>query len=281
MVSRKPPWLRKKVDFSSIRAMEAVTGRFGLHTICESALCPNQSECFARGTATFLILGDRCTRNCRFCNVAHGRPEPLDRDEPLRVARAVMHLGLRYAVVTSVTRDDLEDGGAEQFARTIRAIKGLDMGVRVEVLVPDFLDAIDRVVEAGPEVINHNLETVPRLYPEVRPGADYRRSLGLLEKVKETGKGIRTKSGLMLGLGEEEEEILHVMKDLRRAGCDMLTLGQYLSPSRAHLPVREYVPPERFEWFGEVAKEMGFLFVASGPFVRSSYFAEAWLEKQG
>ena len=280
MTAKKPPWLKKKIDFCSLKAMETITKRLCLHTICESAMCPNQSECFGRGTATFLIMGDRCTRHCRFCNVTHGRPAPLDVEEPVRVAQAVKHLGLRYAVITSVTRDDLEDGGATHFARTIRAVKALNAGVKVEVLVPDFVDSIDRVLEAEPEVVNHNLETVPRLYKQVRPGADYQRSLDLLEKAKGKGKSIHTKSGIMLGLGESEEELVRVMGDLRGVGCEMLTLGQYLSPSRAHLPVHEYVHPEKFRDHKEMAEQMGFLSVASGPFVRSSYFAEAWTQNE-
>jgi lipoic acid synthetase len=281
MVQRKPPWLKKKIDFASLKGMEGLTKGLHLHTICESALCPNQSECFGRGTATFLIMGPRCTRSCTFCNVTSGPPEPLDQEEPDRVAEAVRGLGLRYAVVTSVTRDDLEDGGAEHFARTVRAIKRLSPGVKVEVLVPDFLHTIDRVLDAGPEVFNHNLETVPRLYSQVRPGADYQRSLQLLREAKLHRPLSYTKSGLMLGLGETEDEILRVMEDLRGVACDMLTLGQYLAPSKAHFPVYEYVPPERFEALKEKAEDMGFLFVASGPFVRSSYFAEAWLQKHG
>ena len=280
MPAPKPPWLKKKIDFASLRAMAAMTHDLRLHTICESAMCPNQSECYGRGTATFLIMGNRCTRNCRFCNVTHGQPEHIDREEPRRVAQAIAYLGLRYAVITSVTRDDLEDGGAEHFARTIHAIRALNPGVKVEVLVPDFFHAIDRVGDAAPEVINHNLETVPRLYEQVRPGAHYQRSLGLLEKVKRVGRNIRTKSGLMLGLGESREEVLAVMKDLRAVGCDMLTLGQYLAPSKRHIPVRTYVHPDSFGAYKRTAEGMGFSFVASGPFVRSSYLAEAWLQDQ-
>jgi len=280
MVAPKPPWLKKKIDFAGLRAMAEMTHDLRLHTICESAMCPNQSECFGRGTATFLIMGDRCTRNCRFCNVAHGQPEPIDMEEPSRVAQAIEQLGLRYAVITSVTRDDLEDGGAEHFARTIHAIRALNPGVKVEVLVPDFVHAIDRVIEAAPEVINHNVETVPRLYDRVRPGADYQRSMRLLEKVKTAGGTIRTKSGLMLGLGESREEVLAVMGDLREVGCDMLTLGQYLAPSKKHLPVQVYIHPGSFRAYKTAAENMGFSFVASGPFVRSSYHAEAWIEDQ-
>jgi lipoic acid synthetase len=278
MISKKPAWLRKKIDFASLQAMETLIRGLGLHTICETAKCPNQSECFGRGTATFLIMGARCTRHCTFCNVSYGQPEPIDGTEPIRVAEAVKRLGLRYAVITSVTRDDLEDGGGEHFARTIRDVKGVNPGVVVEVLVPDFVHAIDRVLAAGPEVVNHNLETVPRLYRQVRPDADYQRSLDLLERAKGGKKGVFTKSGLMLGLGEREDELISVMEDLRHVGCDMLTLGQYLAPSREHFPVQEYIPPERFETYGQMAKEMGFLSVASGPFVRSSYFAEAWIQ---
>jgi lipoic acid synthetase len=277
MVSKKPPWLKKRMDFAGLRAMAAMTAELNLHTICESAMCPNQTECFGRGTATFLIMGARCTRRCTFCKVTHGQPEPLDAEEPIRVAEAVKRLRLRYAVITSVTRDDLEDGGAKHFARTIQAIKTLNPGVRIEVLVPDFIEAIDRVIEAGPEVVNHNLETIPRLYGQVRPGADYKRSLDLLERAKQGGRRVHTKSGLMLGLGESEEELVRVMGDLRRVGCDMLTLGQYLAPSKTHFPVHEYVHPEKFKSYKAMAENMGFLFVASGPFVRSSYFAEAWL----
>jgi lipoic acid synthetase len=278
MISKKPAWLKKKIDFASLQAMETLTRGLGLHTICETAKCPNQSECFGRGTATFLIMGARCTRHCTFCNVSYGRPEPIDGTEPIRVAEAVKRLGLRYAVITSVTRDDLEDGGGKHFARTIRDVKKMNPGVVVEVLVPDFVHAIDRVLAAGPEVINHNLETVPRLYREVRPGADYQRSLDLLERAKGGEKGVFTKSGLMLGLGEREDELISVMEDLRHVGCDMLTLGQYLAPSKEHFPVQEYIPPERFETYGQMAKEIGFFSVASGPFVRSSYFAEAWIK---
>jgi lipoic acid synthetase len=280
MVPRKPPWLRKKIDFASLKAMEAITTGLDLHTICESAACPNQSECYGRGTATFLVMGAVCTRHCTFCNVPPGNPAPLDPDEPIRVAEAVKRLGLRYAVITSVTRDDLEDGGAAHFARTIRVVRALSPRVKVEVLVPDFVDAIDRVIEARPDVVNHNLETVPRLYKDVRPGADYHRSLDLLDKARRMRGEGRTKSGLMVGIGEREQEIVRVMEDLRRVGCDMLTLGQYLAPSKAHFPVQEYVHPEKFDAYRKVAENLGFFFVASGPFVRSSYFAESWLQQQ-
>ncbi len=251
----------------------------GLHTVCEEALCPNQGECFSRGTATFLILGDRCTRDCRFCSVAHGPEGPPDPGEPLRVAEAVREMGLRYVVITSVTRDDLEDGGADLFARTIEEIRRGGAGTLVEVLIPDFQGdgrALARVLEARPDVLNHNLETVPRLYPSVRPGALYRRSLELLERAGKWHPAIRTKSGLMLGLGESREEIEGTLRNLRAAGCSLLTLGQYLQPSRKHLPVHRFVPPEEFESWRETALHLGFSEVASGPFVRSSYRAEAF-----
>ncbi len=278
MTMKKPLWLKKKIDFASLRAMEAFTKELRLHTICERARCPNQSDCFGRGTATFLILGDRCTRNCGFCNVTHAEPAPLDPKEPMRVAEAVKQLGLRYVVITSVTRDDLDDGGAAHFARTIGAVRALSRGIKVEVLVPDLVHALDLVTEARPDVINHNLETVPRLYKRVRQGANYQRSLELLKRVKDSEREIYTKSGLMLGIGETEREVVGVMDDLRQVDCDMLTLGQYLAPSKAHLPVQTYVHPEKFKRFREIGERKGFLFVASGPFVRSSYAAEAWLE---
>jgi lipoic acid synthetase len=247
-----------------------------LHTVCQEAKCPNVWECFSRHTATFLILGPRCTRNCRFCNVQHGPGGPPDPEEPRRVAEAARAMNLRYVVVTSVTRDDLPDGGSAHFAETIRAIRKSIPGALVEVLVPDFqgsADSIRTVVEARPDVLNHNVETVPRLYPEVRPQAVYERSLDLLRRVREIAPGIPTKSGLMLGLGEKDEEVLGTLRDLRAADCAILTLGQYLQPSKEHLPVARFVPPEEFEKLRGLALEMGFAEVASGPFVRSSYHA--------
>ncbi len=274
---RKPRWLVKRLPQGPgmMRTSELLRAK-RLHTVCQEALCPNQGECFSAGTATFLILGDRCTRGCRFCAVAKGDPLPPDPGEPMRVAQAIQAMELRFAVVTSVTRDDLPDGGADHFARTVQAIRDLCPGTGVEILVPDFNGdprSIEIIAAASPDVLNHNLETVPRLYHQVRPGADYRRSLELLAVIKRLAPGIRTKSGLMLGLGEVPEEVRAVMKDLRGVSCDGLTLGQYLAPSRKHLPVDRYVPPEEFQVLRGVALEMGFEGVVSGPFVRSSYRA--------
>ena len=259
--------------------MNRMTGRlenWGLSTVCQSAECPNQGECFKRGTATFMILGDICTRNCRFCAVTKGAPGAVDPLEPRRVARAVQELGITHAVVTSVTRDDLEDGGAEQFHLTIERIKALEQQVAVEVLVPDFngsVSALDKVIKARPRVFNHNLETVSGLYPKVRPKAGYQRSLRILEYAARCG--LAAKSGLMLGLGEEKAEVETALRDLRRAGCSYLTLGQYLAPSSGHYPVARFVTPAEFEEWAVIARSMGFKGVASGPLVRSSYRAEA------
>jgi lipoic acid synthetase len=264
---------------ATYRKIPGLLRKGGLHTVCEEALCPNQGECFSRGTATFLILGDRCTRNCRFCSVAHGPSGPPDPEEPVRVAEAVQEMGLRYVVITSVTRDDLGDGGAGLFAQTIEEIRRRAPGTLVELLIPDFLgdaDALHTVLEAHPDVLNHNLETVPRLYPSVRPGAVYRRSQELLERAKRFEPTIPTKSGLMLGLGESPEEIDQTLRDLRRMGCDILTLGQYLQPSGKHLPVHRFVHPGEFEEWRKIGLELGFAEVASGPLVRSSYRAEAF-----
>jgi lipoic acid synthetase len=262
-----------------VRRVRELLARLELHTVCQSAHCPNACECFARGTATFLILGEACTRDCRFCAVEHGAPGPPDRGEPRRVAEAARRLGLRHMVVTSVTRDDLPDGGSGQFAATIAAIR-VASDATIEVLTPDFQgrwECLDRVVEAGPDVFNHNVETVPRLYPRVRPQARYARSLELLRRVAERDGGILTKSGLMVGLGECYDEVIGVMGDLREVGCEALTLGQYLQPSREHLPVEEFITPETFGAYRKEAEAMGFLAVAAGPFVRSSYQAEALL----
>jgi lipoic acid synthetase len=273
----KPSWLRRKLpsgpEYEKIRAM---IGKGQLHTVCQEANCPNQFECFSARTATFLILGATCTRNCRFCNIDGGQPGPLDPDEPRRVAEAAAGMGLRYVVVTSVTRDDLEDGGAGHFAATIRALRAKIHGVRVEVLIPDFQgdrSALATVLEAGPDVLNHNMETVRRLYPEVRPQADYHRSLELLARVGEMAPAIPAKSGIMLGLGETEEEVRRIIADVYRTGCRMLTIGQYLQPTPEHLPVVEFVPPEEFERWRRLALDIGFEKVAAGPFVRSSYHA--------
>lgn len=275
----KPPWLTRRLptapEYEEVRTLIR-KGR--LHTVCEEARCPNQFECFSHRTATFLILGSRCTRNCRFCSVAHGPEGPPDPDEPVRVAEAAARMGLRYVVVTSVTRDDLPDGGAGHFAETIREIRRRIPAARVEVLIPDFQgdpDALRTVLEARPDVLNHNIETVPRLYPRVRPEAVYERSLALLDRAAGMAPDIPTKSGLMLGLGETDAEVRETLGDLRRVQCRWITIGQYLQPSGGHLPVERYVPPEEFEAWRRTALAMGFTGAASGPFVRSSYHAEA------
>ncbi len=277
---RHPPWLvLPATDLEASDRMEKRLARLHLATVCQSAHCPNQGECFQQGTATFMILGTRCTRRCRFCAVDKGAPDVPDDGEPKRVAMAVQQLGLRHAVVTSVTRDDLPDGGAGQFARTIQQIRKQCPDVTVEVLVPDFSGAIpslDAVCAARPDVFNHNIETVPRLYARIRPIAKYRRSLGVLSYA--AGKGFMVKSGLMLGLGETKSEIKKTLVDLKYAGCRSLTLGQYLAPSKDHVAVTRYVPPEEFEMWAETARGMGFTSVASGPLVRSSYRAGQMME---
>ena len=274
---RKPPWLKRRLPTdSSFQEVRGLIEKGGLHTVCQEAKCPNIWECYAHQTATFLIMGSRCTRNCRFCSVAPGPPEPLDPQEPARVAEAAARMGLRYAVVTSVTRDDLPDGGAAHFAATIRELRRLIPGTRVEVLIPDFQgdgSALLTVLAARPDVLNHNIESVPRLYPKVRPQADYLRSLALLKRAREFDSGIATKSGMMLGLGEETPEVRRTLQDLRAADCRILTLGQYLQPTPEHLPVVRYVTPAEFEDWRTSALQMGFAEVASGPFVRSSYHA--------
>jgi lipoic acid synthetase len=277
MSGRLPVWFKKKIpDPAVLSNMGKLLGRLRLHTICESALCPNLGDCFARRTATFLIMGDICTRNCTFCAVKKGSPYPLDEDEPEHLAEAVETLGLKYVVITSVTRDDLPDGGASHFVRTINLLRERDGGLTVEVLIPDFsgsLSALRAVVDARPDVLNHNLETVPRLYPEVRPMADFQRSLGLLERVKELDSAIVTKSGLMVGLGETRDELLETMENLRKIDCDLLTIGQYLQPSPHHHPVVRYIPPQEFAEYESLGKSMGFRGVASAPLVRSSFNA--------
>jgi lipoyl synthase len=275
--TRKPDWLKRRLPtggtFDQVRAL-IEAGK--LHTVCQEAKCPNIWECYSHRTATFLIMGERCTRNCRFCSVSPGLPEPLDPDEPGRVAEAVERMGLKYVVVTSVTRDDLPDGGAAHFGATIGAIRQRVPEAEIEVLIPDFQGdpaALATVLDARPNVLNHNIETVPRLYPTVRPQADYRRSLELLRRSQEMAPSIPTKSGLMLGLGEAPQELRQTLFDLHAAGCRILTLGQYLQPTPEHLPVEAYVPPDDFENWRRAALEMGFSEVASAPFVRSSYHA--------
>src|SRR6266850_840275 len=276
---RIPEWLRLKLPTSNTFGQTRnLLEDLRLHTVCESAKCPNHWECWSKGTATFMIAGDRCTRACGFCAVTTAKPFPLEPDEPDRVAEATRRMGLKHVVITAVARDDLPDGGADHFRLTIEAVRVLNPGTVIEVLVPDFLEreeAIERVLSARPEVFNHNLETVRRLTPHVRSRATYDRSLNVLRKVKErSGNSIYTKSGLMLGLGETEDELIGALTDLRRANCDILTLGQYLQPTLKHLPVAEFIPPAKFEQLGQRARKMGFVHVASGPMVRSSYHAD-------
>jgi len=269
---------KKRINLAQVTELKNLLRQAGLHTVCEGARCPNIGECFEKKIATFLIAGDTCTRKCRFCAVGKGKPQPLDNDEPRRVAATIKQLGLKYAVITSVTRDDLPDGGAGHFAETVKQIRETAPGVTVEILVPDFGGdevSSQHAIASKPDVFSHNLETVPRLYTAARSGADYRRSLALLELAKKELPLV--KSGLMLGLGETEEEVLAVMKDLRSINCDILTLGQYLAPSLKHYPVQEHLPLERFARYEQLAKEMGFKFCASGPYVRSSYQADAAL----
>lgn len=272
---RLPSWLKRPMPQPGMVYTSNVIADLRLETVCESAKCPNRTECWSRQTATFMILGNVCTRPCGFCSVPKGKTEILQADEPDRVAEAAERLGLRYVVITSVTRDDLADGGAEHFYRCVLKVRERT-GAQVEVLTPDFLgnrSAISRVIESRPDVFNHNTETVPRLYHRVRRNAEYQRTLDLLKQVKDESPDMPTKSGLMLGLGETLDELLEVCSDLRAVGCDMLTLGQYLQPTPDHLPVERYLPPEEFDEIGRLAKRLGFGMVASGPFVRSSYHA--------
>ena len=279
---RLPAWLKREVPKGNANHFTAgLLDELRLETVCDNAKCPNRMECYSQKTATFMILGNVCTRPCGFCAVSRGKPEALEADEPTRVAEASKRLGLRHVVITSVTRDDLADGGAEHYYQCIVAVRE-KTGATVEVLTPDFVQqrfALDRVIEAKPDVFNHNMETVPRLYRRVRgPKSDYGWTLGLLKRVKELNASIKTKSGLMLGLGETREELLECLADLRQADCDFLTLGQYLQPGPKYLPVVRYVPPEEFDELGEIARKMGFQNVASGPFVRSSYHAREMAE---
>jgi lipoic acid synthetase len=279
-VLKKPDWIRVKAGSPSTRFYEIkqVLREQKLHTVCEEASCPNIGECFGKGTATFMIMGDKCTRRCPFCDVGHGRPDPLDMDEPEKLARTIAALKLKYVVITSVDRDDLRDGGAGHFVDCIRKTREYSPDTRIEVLVPDFRGRDDRALsilrEAPPDVMNHNLETTARLYKEARPGSDYQFSLNLLKKFKEQVPGVPTKSGVMVGLGETDEEILQVMRDMRAHAIDMLTIGQYLAPSGHHLPVRRYVHPDTFKMFEREAATMGFTHAAVGAMVRSSYHAD-------
>ena len=276
---RKPDWIRIKLPTSpAVDQLKTMLRKNRLYTVCEEASCPNLSECFSHGTATFMIMGDKCTRRCTFCDVGHGRPDPLDPDEPGNLAKTVQQMGLRYVVITSVDRDDLRDGGAAHFTACLQALRLACPTLSIEVLVPDFRGrmelALDAIAMGLPDVFNHNIETVPRLYKQARPGSDYDWSLKLLSEFKNRFPGIPTKSGLMLGLGETLEEVKETMRDLRKHHVDMITLGQYLAPSRHHFPVARYVTPEEFKELGVLAKQMGFTRVASGPLVRSSYHAD-------
>jgi lipoic acid synthetase len=283
----KPAWIRVRAPGPGTRFYEIkrLLREQRLHTVCEEASCPNIGECFGKGTATFMILGDLCTRRCPFCDVAHGRPLPPDADEPLHLAQTVARLRLTYVVVTSVDRDDLRDGGAQHFADCIRAIREHSPATRIEILVPDFRGRLERALErlaaAPPDVMNHNLETVPRLYRQARPGADYRHSLALLQAFKAEHPSIPTKSGLMVGLGETDDEILQVMRDLRDHDVDMLTVGQYLQPSPHHLPVARYPHPDAFAMYEREARALGFSHAAVGPMVRSSYHADQQAHQAG
>ncbi len=279
-VLKKPDWIRAKPPLISSRFYEIkrILREQKLHTVCEEASCPNIGECFGKGTATFMIMGDKCTRRCPFCDVGHGRPDPLDAEEPVNLARTIAALNLNYVVITSVDRDDLRDGGAGHFVDCIRKTRELSPATRIEVLVPDFRGRVERALEileaAPPDVMNHNLETVPRLYREARPGSDYQHSLRLLSEFKQRVPGVPTKSGLMVGLGETDEEIIELMRDMRTHDIDRITIGQYLAPSSHHLPVRRYVEPATFKRFEMLAYELGFEHAAVGAMVRSSYHAD-------
>ena len=277
MINQKPEWLKIKVRNGAEKDyVEDLLQKLSLHTVCEQASCPNLLECFGKKTATFMLLGKNCTRNCTFCNVDGGQPTPADETEPERVAQAVGKLGLKHVVITSVTRDDLSDGGSMQFAKTITAVRNAHPSVAIEVLIPDFNGdplSLKNVIDAKPDILNHNIETVPRLYPEVRPMAVYNRSLELLKRVKEIDEAIKTKSGIMVGFSETENEVIDVLKDLRKSDCDFLTNGQYLDTSKKNHKVMEYVTPEQFERYKSIALELGFKYVASSPLVRSSYNA--------
>ena len=279
---RHPDWLKVKIGGGeSFVKMKSLLREAKLHTICEEAKCPNIAECFGSGTAVFLILGDICTRNCKYCYVKHGKPLKLNLDEPKDVAESVKELGLKYVVITSVTRDDLEDGGADIFYKTIKEIKKLNLNVFVEVLIPDFngnISSLKKVIDAKPDVINHNIEVVENLFADIRPQGNYETSLKILKEIKNINKDIKTKSGFMLGLGESKEQILKTMKDLRNSDVDFLTIGQYLQPSKNHIKINKYYSPNEFDQFKKYALDMGFKHVESGPLVRSSYHAEKTID---
>ena len=281
-MNNRPDWLTIRVKNTEERArVEALLEQLSLHTVCEEAACPNLLECFGRRTATFMILGSNCTRNCRFCNVTNASPTPVDEDEPEHLSKAVEKLGLKHVVITSVTRDDLKDGGSTHFANVIRAVQKRTPKVVIEVLIPDFqgdLDSLQTVIDAHPHIINHNIETIKRLYPTVRPQAVYERSLELLDRVSKIDSSIFTKSGIMVGLSETTEEVLQVLRDLRSVNCELLTIGQYLPPSKNHIKLFEYITPETFDYYKVEAQKLGFRFVASAPLVRSSYHADEALK---
>ena len=284
---KKPDWIRVKTAPAGSRFydIKRILREHNLHTVCEEASCPNIGECFGKGTATFMIMGDKCTRRCPFCDVGHGRPDPLDQDEPINLAKTIAAMKLNYVVITSVDRDDLRDGGAAHFVQCIEQVRSLSPATKIEVLVPDFRGRLERALGifdlAPPDVMNHNLETVPRLYKQARPGSDYAHSLKLLKDFKDRCPGVPTKSGLMVGLGETDEEILEVMRDMRAHDVDMLTIGQYLQPSAHHLPVLRYVHPDTFAMFEREAYAMGFTHAAVGAMVRSSYHADEQAHKAG
>lgn len=279
---RKPQWLNKKVFFTQSKDVQQALKNIGIHTVCQEAMCPNISECFAKKQATFMLLGDICTRACTFCNVRQGKPQNLHKEEAKKIAKAVQALDLKHVVITSVTRDDIKDGGASVFIECVRNIKALNPDITIELLIPDLKgdkEALKRLAHCGAEIIGHNIETIPRLY-HIRKGADYKRSLEVLEYVKKCNPKIKTKSSLMLGLGESSEELKQSLQDLLHVECTLLTLGQYLAPSRVHEPVREYIEPEKFEEYGKMALNMGFEFVKSSPYTRSSYMSHEYFENR-
>lgn len=279
---RKPEWLLKKVFFAKQKDVEVALKDIGIHTVCQEAMCPNMSECFSKKLATFMILGSTCTRACSYCNVDTGMPSGIDEKEPQKVADAVVSLGLKHVVITSVTRDDLKDGGAQQFIKCVKAIKDMDKSITVELLIPDLQydeKSLYEVANCGAEVVGHNMETVPRLY-SVRKGANYQKSLGVLKSLKTANPKLKTKSAFMLGLGESKEELQASLQDLLDVKCTLLTMGQYLAPSKAHVEVAEYINPKKFEEYGQMALDMGFEFVKSSPYTRSSYMAHEYFEEK-
>jgi lipoic acid synthetase len=282
MITRKPEWLHKKIFFSQKKEVEQSLRHIGIHTVCQEAMCPNISECFAKKQATFMLLGDTCTRACTFCNVKRGQTSAIDKQEALKVTQAVSALGLKHVVITSVTRDDLKDGGAHVFVECVQRIKALNPNITIELLIPDLKlnkEALKQIAFSGAEIIGHNIETIPRLY-HIRKGADYKRSLEVLKFIKQTNPKVKTKSALMLGLGEKEEELKQSLHDLLHVECTLLTLGQYLSPSKSHEQVVEYIKPEKFEEYGFLAQKMGFEFVKSSPYTRSSYMSHEYFENK-